>query len=924
MLPRCRILLSHSIQSESWLESSQLYFRRFRSEGPQRARSKEGSRPSTYYPLQGRPRHDFNGALKPNPSAGLTRQSRRNPFVRAKPHPLHGITVSDASDTIPLIQSKAETWAYLPHVLRRLEGFGIPRDDLPDLIALFLDNIREGMLSDEAQLAKLDFGRFILSPTEQSSGQRLDQVISQLFFAWASDPDNQRLLCACVPQSTLDIISRLHTAADLSYPADLFPKARAMKRKVIMHVGPTNSGKTHVALRALAASTSGLYAGPLRLLAHEIWERLNRGQIVPLGMDPEAGSEPDTSSNIDIIEERGFKPTVRKDGHVRYARECNLRTGEEFRIISDNAPLTSCTVEMATLDKPLDVAVVDEIQMIADPERGSAWTNAVLGLAAREVHLCGEETAVPIIQDILKDTGDELVVNRYERLTPLQIQQSSLDGDLSRIKKGDCLVTFSRNGIFALKKKVEEKTGLRCAVAYGKLPPEIRSEQAALFNDPRSGYDVIVASDAIGMGLNLKIKRVVFEMLDKFDGQKERPLSISQIKQIAGRAGRYGMHGKPGGYVATLHEEDMPRLRNALAAPADDLSYAILEPPVHWMEAISQILPPTTSTQALLEVPSYVSKVRAPFRAALHGKLEYMAKFIDTRAGDLLLCDKLLFKNCPTSWKDPVSLDALSQIARLYRTAIRVDLDAVLSVAPFMKVLKDVEGMMRHSADPDTCAKALQTLEDMHKVLVLYLWLSFRNLMAFHDADEAYELKVRVEKALEWCLRQESRTEDSGGFRRLGHGHAGTLRPQPTMASYSTPPVPRSNQTIEKTDGFPAMSACPASPAYERTSGIPQSSSVEAYTCKQASLAPFKVLGSERRVHDRRKANPAYRDCEARSWSWSAAGRVLATMFIEVVRQRGMDIEAAQRVLDGQVFTSELFFVIGHYRFPEPYCFHEG
>ncbi|KAF9228843.1 P-loop containing nucleoside triphosphate hydrolase protein [Gyrodon lividus] len=541
-----------------------------------------------------------------------------------------------------------------------------------------------------------------------------------------------------------------------------------MKRKVIMHVGPTNSGKTHMALRALAASTSGIYAGPLRLLAHEIWERLNKGQIVPLGMDPEAGSEPDTSINMDIVDERGPKPTVRKDGHVRYARECNLRTGEEFRIIADNAPLMSCTVEMATLDKPLDVAVVDEIQMIADPERGSAWTNAVLGLAAREIHLCGEETAVPIIQDILKDTGDELVVNRYERLTPLQIQKSSLNGDLSQVQKGDCLVTFSRNGIFAMKTKVEEMTGLRCAVAYGKLPPEIRSEQAALFNDPRSGYDVIIASDAIGMGLNLKIKRVVFETLDKFDGQKERPLSISQIKQIAGRAGRYGLHGKPGGFVATLHEADMPRLRNVLAAPTDTLCCAVLDPPLHWMEEVSRILPHTTSTQALLEVPSYVSKVRLPFRAALPSKLEQMAKFIDTRAGDLLLSDKLLFKNCPTSWRDPISLDALSQIARLYRTTIRVDLDAVLSVAPFMKVLKDVEAMMPRSVEPDTCTKALQTLEDMHKVLVLYLWLSFRNFMAFHGADEAYGLKVRVEKALEWCLRQVSSQAGYSDFASFG------------------------------------------------------------------------------------------------------------------------------------------------------------
>ncbi|OAX30545.1 hypothetical protein K503DRAFT_705117, partial [Rhizopogon vinicolor AM-OR11-026] len=149
------------------------------------------------------------------------------------------------------------------------------------------------------------------------------------------------------------------------------------------------------------------------------------------------------------------------------------------------------------------LAVVNEIQMLADPDRGSAWTAAVLGVPAEELHLCGEDVAVPIVQVLLKDTDDELFINRYERLTPLTVQDESLEGDFSRVQKGDCLVAFSRSGIFALKRKVEESTGLRCAVAYGRLSPEIRTEQAALFNDPHSGYDVMVRSDAIDIGLNL-------------------------------------------------------------------------------------------------------------------------------------------------------------------------------------------------------------------------------------------------------------------------------------------------------------------------------------------------------------------------------------------------------------------------------------
>ena len=153
-----------------------------------------------------------------------------------------------------------------------------------------------------------------------------------------------------------------------------------------------------------------------------------------------------------------------------------------------------------------DVAVIDEIQMIADDDRGGAWTNAVLGVNASELHLCGEERAVPLIEKLLKDTGDELIVNRYQRLTPLEVADRSLGDDLTQIRKGDCVVSFSRRTIFQMKTEIEKATGLKCAVVYGALPPEIRSEQAAQFNDPTSGIDVIIGSDAIGMGLNLYVE----------------------------------------------------------------------------------------------------------------------------------------------------------------------------------------------------------------------------------------------------------------------------------------------------------------------------------------------------------------------------------------------------------------------------------
>lgn len=231
-----------------------------------------------------------------------------------------------------------------------------------------------------------------------------------------------------------------------------------------LHVGPTNSGKTYHALKRLEEARKGIYLGPLRLLAHEVYSRLN------------AAGKP-----------------------------CALITGEEQRIPEGIVNMWSCTVEMAPLQTMLDVAVIDEIQMINHTDRGWAWTQAFLGLQAKEIHLCGEERAVPLIRELCGLTGDKVHVHEYERLTPLRVADRSLGSDLNRLEKGDCIVSFSVLGIHSLRRQIENKTGRKCAIVYGSLPPETRAQQARLFNDPDNDYDYLVASDAVGMGLNLYV-----------------------------------------------------------------------------------------------------------------------------------------------------------------------------------------------------------------------------------------------------------------------------------------------------------------------------------------------------------------------------------------------------------------------------------
>jgi ATP-dependent RNA helicase SUPV3L1/SUV3 len=196
-------------------------------------------------------------------------------------------------------------------------------------------------------------------------------------------------------------------------------------------------------------------------------------------------------------------------------------------------------VEMMPLNQKFDVAVIDEIQMLGDEQRGHTWTAALLGVQAKDVHLCGEERAVKIIQKICATIGDKCVIHRYERLSPLTTMNKALGTGLKNLQKGDAIVAFSRVALHAMKRRIESETGRRCAIIYGSMPPEVRAQQASFFNDPDNDYDFLVASDAIGMGLNLEIRRVILESVFKFNGVENVRLSAPQIKQIGGRAGRY-------------------------------------------------------------------------------------------------------------------------------------------------------------------------------------------------------------------------------------------------------------------------------------------------------------------------------------------------------------------------------------------------
>jgi ATP-dependent RNA helicase SUPV3L1/SUV3 len=216
------------------------------------------------------------------------------------------------------------------------------------------------------------------------------------------------------------------------------------------------------------------------------------------------------------------------------------------------------TVEMADYHAPIDVAVIDEAQMIADADRGHNWTAAILGVPAREVHVCCAPHAERVVRQLVELCGDELEVRRHERLVPLRPDRGGFSLPAG-VEPGDALVVFSRKAVHAVAAEVAA-AGLRASVIYGALPHDVRHEEARRFDEGET--DVVVATDAIGMGMNLPIRRIVFVEQQKYDGHDMRTLRPDEVQQIAGRAGRFGRY-EEGLFTALERRRQIVRLYGA-------------------------------------------------------------------------------------------------------------------------------------------------------------------------------------------------------------------------------------------------------------------------------------------------------------------------------------------------------------------------
>lgn len=445
------------------------------------------------------------------------------------------------------------------------------------------------------------------------------------------------------------------------------------EQQIVIHVGPPNSGKTYHALQALSQAASGWYLAPLRLLAFEVFDRLNRAGVY-----------------------------------------CNLLTGEEH-IEIPGATITAATIEMFDPHKSGEMVIVDEAHMLADPDRGWAWTRAIMEAESPEIRVICPPTAQQLIEQMASAAAIPYEVHTHERLAQLKVADKPFT--LETLPARTILVAFSRQNVLQLKNELE-RMKRTVSVIYGNLPPEVRRKQADRFAFGQT--DICVATDAVGMGLNLPADYVVFYELQKFDGKKVRTLTASEVQQIGGRAGRYGLSQI--GEIGTLSKRDLRMARQLFNEPQEMLTHARVAPTVDDLELIPGNLAEKLGQWASLQ--SVPESLKSAIRTAdLSERIELARMLTDEEVDRLGLGTAMKLINAPTR-----------QSTRSYWYQCT---RAILKNQPMPQP--------QEAPFEVSSARDLEAIESCVSCADIYLWLSFRPEFGNSAQDGDYVRQKRTQ-----------------------------------------------------------------------------------------------------------------------------------------------------------------------------------
>lgn len=453
---------------------------------------------------------------------------------------------------------------------------------------------------------------------------------------------------------------------------DLFPFARDRKRELVYIQGETNSGKTYTAFEMAKEYGSGVYAAPLRLLALEGQQELQK---------------------------RGIK--------------CSMITGEE-RDDVEGATFTSSTVEMMDYTQQYDVAIIDEVQLINDPDRGHAWLEAIIGINAEKVILVGSKDIESVIVEIAEYLNEPLEIKKFERKTKLSFQKDLFNDFMKndgKLPPNSAVIAFSKKEVLKLKEKFE-KLGNNVSVIYGALPPQVRRMETERFVNGET--DVVIGTDAIGLGLNLPIEYLFFSKAEKFNGRKVTALDAALVKQIVGRSGRFNKFDV--GYVSALSKEVFSFIEKEFKKDTTIKTKELKCSPNHAIINQIQQLTNESSIHKLLQ--NYNNSIKFDFDIENHmNEYAYMiAMFIDeitdNRSEHLSLHEKVKLVNAP------VSMDRSFKVMDFYKKCIDniFTLREDLSVHPLSLVYERLDSLSTETQN---------RTELSIKKIDLLSWLSF-------------------------------------------------------------------------------------------------------------------------------------------------------------------------------------------------------
>ena len=405
--------------------------------------------------------------------------------------------------------------------------------------------------------------------------------------------------------------------------------------------------------------------------------------------------------------------------------DSSLITGEE-QLLNEDATHISSTIEMLNFEVDVDVCVIDEVQMIDDRDRGWAWANAIIGAPAKEIIMTGSSNSKDAIIAIAEYLGEELEIVEFERKTPLTLLESYTD--IKDVSPSSAIIAFSRKDVLRLKQSFSSYFSV--SVVYGNLSPEVRREEARRFRAKET--QILIATDAIAMGMNLPIKTILFSKAEKFDGISQRNLTPSEVAQISGRAGRYGLNEE--GFVGALSGDVLKIVKKNFFKEAQ-----IIKVPFKVMANLEHIklVGNILEEESLSEILKFFvqnMEFNGPFHASNLGDMLEAAAIVDNF--DLDIATKYHLACAPLTLKSPYIISAYESYISALEKKMPVLYNPPLLIGEYARTSDE-----------------LLRAEDMVKEISLYLWLSYRFDEYFVDEQKARSYRGVLNRYIEETLQ---------------------------------------------------------------------------------------------------------------------------------------------------------------------------